>query len=68
MNATKPLEFTKENKSAIDNIDKLINKVFADNNYSFKKNKARQINPDYKKWIMPEEPQRFLKCKKYDPL
>jgi hypothetical protein len=68
MYTTKLIEHKKTNKHSTDEIDHLINKIFSGNNYSSKNIDDHKIKVDHKKWMMPEEPQGFIKCKNHDPL
>jgi hypothetical protein len=65
---TKLIEYKRANKSSADTIDDLINKILSTGDYSCKEIADDKKNKDYKKWIMPEEPKGFMKCKKHDPL
>jgi hypothetical protein len=68
MHATETIEHKKINNPGNDKIDRLINKIISTDNYSSEDIKDHKTKSDQKKWIMPEEPQGFIKCKKHDPL
>ena len=65
MSTIKLLEYKKEKKSTI---DELINQIISGDDHSIKTVAKAPTKTGQKKWIMPEEPIGFIKCKKYDPL
>lgn len=68
MDTLKLIEYKKTNKPPADVIDQLINKIIFTDNHSSQNITEDKIKTEKRKWIMPEEPQGFIKCKKYDPL
>ncbi len=68
INTSKLIEYKNANRLSTGNIDDLINKIFSAGDYSRKETADDKIKKDYKKWMMPEEPKGFIKCKKHDPL
>ncbi|HLX90929.1 MAG TPA: hypothetical protein VKR32_04570 [Puia sp.] len=68
MSAPKLLDNRKALHPAGDNIDQLISRIlFMRDDFEAKVVPIRK-DADRKKWLMPEEPQGYIKCKKYDPL
>ncbi|HEY4876337.1 MAG TPA: hypothetical protein VIH86_12235 [Puia sp.] len=68
MSVQKLINYKKTNKAPVYKIDELINKIFSAVNDSSQNIVDSKIKTENKKWVMPEEPRGFIKCKKHDPL